>query len=226
MAHPRQLVQRISEAFAVPEATVQVHDRNLRSAGLRSKGGFGMHAAQMTARDAALLSLALLASDLVKDSVRSVERYMRALPDRARSSPTLFEAAGIADLLALGPEHSFVDGLAGIFQAVATGSFDAMMAGSKPPGTAPWIDVTAASPQSVGTIRIAGLPSGETVFAFYAPPHLHASPSATGVGGHAPGTAGTVSGLSGRGMETVRRIATPESFAIASLLSTGKERQP
>jgi hypothetical protein len=54
---------------------VDVHLRNLREAGLITKAKTGRGAAEMGPEDAANLLVAVAASELAKDSVRSVERY-------------------------------------------------------------------------------------------------------------------------------------------------------
>ena len=48
MASPGELVRTLAEVLGVPEPTVTVHDRNLVTAGLRTKGGRGRRAASFT----------------------------------------------------------------------------------------------------------------------------------------------------------------------------------
>ncbi|MEH2505597.1 hypothetical protein V1290_004408 [Bradyrhizobium sp. AZCC 1578] len=109
MATPKQLVHAVATALHVPEATVTVHDRNLSVAGLRSMGGRGRAAAQVTARDAANLLIATAASRNVKDSVESVRVYgnlvstekwnWRIFPDFASSKVKLSLADALSSLV-------------------------------------------------------------------------------------------------------------------------------
>jgi len=127
---PGQLVNAVSIALDVPEETVVQHDRNLVVAGLRTKGGRGRSAPQVTPLDAARLLVATLASFRTKDSVTTVKQFERAIfepPDR----PRYFLLAGIemredADpdaakridsaILNLPPTHNLVDALGAIIR--------------------------------------------------------------------------------------------------------------
>ena len=62
---PGELVRIVAEALDEPEPTVIQHDRNLFAAGLRTRGGRGLSAAQTTLRDAANLTIAVLGTRLV-----------------------------------------------------------------------------------------------------------------------------------------------------------------
>jgi hypothetical protein len=127
---PGQLVKAVSIALDVPEETVVQHDRNLVVAGLRTKGGRGRSAPQVTPLDAARLLVATLASFRTKDSVTTVEQFERAFfepPDRPRYF-SLFgtrvrddpdpDAAKRIDsaILNLPPTHNLVDALAAIIR--------------------------------------------------------------------------------------------------------------
>ena len=72
---PGQLVKAMSIALDVPEETVVQHDRNLVVAGLRTKGGRGRSAPEVTALDAARLFIAVLGSMRTKDSVATVKQF-------------------------------------------------------------------------------------------------------------------------------------------------------
>ena len=61
MATPGQLVQAMATALGISVATVTQYDRQLAENGLRSKGGRGVSAAAVTARDAANLLIAIAA---------------------------------------------------------------------------------------------------------------------------------------------------------------------
>lgn len=81
MATPKELVEKVAELTGVPEGTVIQHDRNLSVAGLRTVGGRGRAAAQVTYQDAANLLIAVAGSRNVKDSVKTVQEYA-GLPGR------------------------------------------------------------------------------------------------------------------------------------------------
>jgi hypothetical protein len=76
---PGQLVRAVSIALNVPEETVTEHDRNLIVAGLRTKGGRGRSAPQVTPLDAARLLVAVLGSIRTKDSVDTVGVFEQAI---------------------------------------------------------------------------------------------------------------------------------------------------
>src|SRR5438067_4151117 len=106
VASPGELVWKLSELLAIPEPTIVQYDRNLVVAGLRSKSGRGPSAARMTPRDAARLLVAILGSDRVKNSAQTAQRYNETRLHKATSAG--YEHSGIAALINLQPDHSFV----------------------------------------------------------------------------------------------------------------------
>jgi hypothetical protein len=76
---PGQLVKAMAVALDVPEETVVQHDRNLVVAGLRTKGGRGPSAPEVTHLDAARLFVAILGSKRNKDSVATVRAFEDAI---------------------------------------------------------------------------------------------------------------------------------------------------
>jgi hypothetical protein len=173
MATPGQFVEVMAEALGVPEATVVVHDRNLVVAGLRSKGGRGRSAAQVTERDAANLLTAILASAQVRDSVDSVKRYSKTKPHRHTSSADGYKKSGIKELAELPTGHSFIDALEALIAAAASGTLaeaihaDAQGLRVSAPAL---IEVAALTPGTIGDIRIAGLGDRLSVNVRYAQP--------------------------------------------------------
>ena len=138
MASPGELVRKVAEVLGVPEPTVTVHDRNLVTAGLRTKGGRGRSAAKMTTIDAANLLLAVAGSSMVKKTVPTVEEYAD-LPSRGGevskqtdahsfdiegNPPPTWELSGfpIPSLQALSESHGFRDALVALIEAAADGS--------------------------------------------------------------------------------------------------------
>lgn len=113
---PGQLVKAVAIALDVSEETVVQHDRNLVVAGLRTKGGRGPSAPEVTPLDAARLVLAVLGSIRVKDSVAVVhacekERVTTRPGEEYRPLPVHTD---------LPQNHTFVDGLAAIIEQVNT----------------------------------------------------------------------------------------------------------
>jgi hypothetical protein len=115
MATPRQLVEATAEILGVSEATVIVHDRNLASAAvpLRTVAGRGRAAAKVIAVDAANLLIAVVASESVKDSVKTVHAYR----DLRGASAV---ASGVTRYDQLPEGHTFGDALAALVDAAAT----------------------------------------------------------------------------------------------------------
>ena len=125
---PGQLVKAVSIALDVPEETVVQHDRNLVVAGLRTKGGRGRSAPQVTPLDAARLLVATLASIRTKDSVTTVEQFQRAIfeppekPQYFLVGGLKMQTGGYPDgakhidraILDLPPTHNFIEGLSAI----------------------------------------------------------------------------------------------------------------
>lgn len=163
MATPPELMQAVSEATGVPLATVVDIDRWLVKAKLRTKGGRGLNAARMTVLDAARLLTAVLASSQSNRAVEAVECYGQTKPDKARSTEKLFAGTGLEDLANLPPSHSFVDGLAALITATATGSLAKMGARSFP-----HIEVFALTQATHGRIRVSGLAGGTAASIEYA----------------------------------------------------------
>src|SRR5579864_4088243 len=63
MATPGELIRICADALCLSEVTVAAHYRNLREAGLVTKGGRGRSAPKSTVDDAAMLLVALLGAE-------------------------------------------------------------------------------------------------------------------------------------------------------------------
>jgi hypothetical protein len=168
MASPAQLVQTVSSVTGVPLPTIVDIDRKLVKGKLRTKGGRGFNAAQMTPLDAARLLAAVLGSPQANAAANAVHRYENTYPDRARSSDELFATAKLDDLAKLPARHSFVDALAALIASAATGSLSTIIGGAEQ-GWTPSIEVFAFTRATRGRIRIAGLPNGLTASVEYVP---------------------------------------------------------
>jgi hypothetical protein len=166
MTSPAELVRTVSSVTGVPLPTIVDIDRRLVKAKLRTKGGRGFNAAQMTPPDAARLLTAVLASPQANAAGDAVERYAQTRVDRTRSSDKLFVSADFDDLAALPANHSFVDALTALIASASTGSLAKLITASKRDWT-PHIEVFAFTRAVRGRIRIAGLPNGLTASVEY-----------------------------------------------------------
>ncbi|MBI1620796.1 hypothetical protein [Aquamicrobium zhengzhouense] len=140
MATPKELVAKVAELTGVPEGTVVQHDRNLSVAGLRTVGGRGRAAAQVTYQDAANLLIAVAGSRNVKDSVKTVQEYAEL---KARD-PMVFDDDG-RDVIR---GRTFGDALAALLEALPAdrdsyanpehGSVDVSIYGPRPVARIEW----------------------------------------------------------------------------------------
>jgi hypothetical protein len=129
VATPGELVRAVANVLRVPEPTVVQHDRNLVAAGLRSKGGRGLSAAQVTSEDAANLVISICGaspfSASVKDTVTTYHRYAALRAFGSGSKPGNFSRVRTQlPTLGLLPDgHSFRDALAALIESAAAGEF-------------------------------------------------------------------------------------------------------
>src|SRR5450755_2198122 len=87
-----------ADAFGVGRQSVLHHLRNLGVRKLITHHGWGRHAAGMTPLDAARLTIAVVGSPLVKDSVATVEQFGSLERDWGRRGAHLrFAAAPVSD---------------------------------------------------------------------------------------------------------------------------------
>jgi hypothetical protein len=215
MATPAQLVRMVSSATGVPLPTIVDIDRKLVKGKLRTKGGRGFNAAQMTPLDAARLLTAVLGNPQANAAVEAVERYALTHPDKARSSDKLFATAKLKDLAALPADHSFVEALAALMGSAATGSLATMIAASEEDWT-PSIEVFAFTRATRGRIRIAGLPNGLTASIEYVPAPARIKPSRT----KAVGRSRVAVANDGAGdLEQSRRVTERTVLSIAGLFA-------
>ncbi|GEM_PF-2662835 len=174
MATPGDLVRSLAAVTPFSEGTIAVHDRHLRTAGLRSTGGRGRSAARVGARDAAVLLVSVLAGGDIVDTADTIRRYMMTRAQGHRTTARLLRATGISELASLPADHSFVDAVEMLITAVATGT----LAVSVRPTTTrarqersifvPLIEIAAVMPGTMGEIRLAGLSDGVVVNIRYA----------------------------------------------------------
>lgn len=204
----------VSDATGLPLATVVDMDRRLVMGGLRTRGGRGLHAAQMTPLDAARLLTAVLASPQANASVDAVERYAQTRIDKARSSDDLFNSVHLNDLSVLPVRHGFVDALAALIASASNGSLSRLVLQSDD-GSMPRIEIFAFTRATRGRIRISGLPDGLTASIEYAPAPTVRRSSRT------KGTQSTIANESNGDLEQSRRVTERTVLSIAETLGTG-----
>lgn len=223
--------------LGLPEETIAVYDRYLRTEGLRSKSGRGASAAKITPRDAAHLLTAILGSGEIKHAAASVRRYAETRPLGRGSAKKLYRSTGLDELISLPAAHSFVDALEALIASAATGSLAGHMAAearqsrARAQDVAPLVEIALLTPGTVADIRIAGLASGETASVRYALP----SPWDGQPRSYVPPDAEldewetTVRKLRGApeevDRETYQRISMRTILRIADALAPGKEKR-
>jgi hypothetical protein len=126
MATPGMLVREMARTLGVPEPTITQFDRVLAENGLRSKSGRGTSAAQVTARDAANLLIAIMASPVhgaaVRDAALTCQTYggmqMHFLP---KIPPIKFAKYGLHSLKKLTVGCDFLQTLEALIREAADG---------------------------------------------------------------------------------------------------------
>lgn len=127
MATPGQLVECIATALNLPHPTVVQYDRLLAENGLRSKGGRGPSAAQVTAKDAANLLLAILGSPVagasIKPAIEVCKTYGRLPVKLGGTSQTMktFKKLGFPTVAKLSTSHTLRDGVVAIIEGACIG---------------------------------------------------------------------------------------------------------
>jgi hypothetical protein len=154
MATPGELVRTVAQVLGIPEATVTQHDRNLASAGLRTKGGRGRSAARVTPQDAAHLLIAICGAPLwgatVKESLATCERYsaLRAYGAGGRLDNLSRIKSQLPTLGRLPDGHRFVEAISALITSINAGEFEFW---GKPTGT---VYVGFSGPNPEGSILV------------------------------------------------------------------------
>lgn len=105
------LINLLSSSYGLPETTVVVVARALREAGWLTSGARGVNAPDMSARDAARLSLALLTGE-PPSKVISVFEVLRTLQTEDE-----YPIAGLLDRETLPHDHTLEDAITALFEA-------------------------------------------------------------------------------------------------------------
>jgi hypothetical protein len=218
MANPAQLVRRVSDITGVSLATVTDLDRRLVAASLRSKGGRGLHAAQITPVDAARLLTAILGSAQANLAAGAVDRYARTQVDRTRSSEKIFAGSGLADLASLPARHGFVEGLERLITSAADGALAQLIEKAEQQFAPPSIEIFAFTQATYARIRLTGLPSGMVANVEYVPARTpRGRPSK--IAGRGIAGANEIAG----DLEQSRRITERTILAVADLFAEESE---
>src|SRR6476659_9330502 len=113
MASSTQLSECVAKQLGLPDATVALHMRNIREAGLITQGGRGRSSARMTAADAANLLLASVGSLNPKDSVEVVGKYAGIGKTRGSN----WEIGLVPKLDQLRKQHTFAEALTALIES-------------------------------------------------------------------------------------------------------------
>lgn len=129
MVSPGGLVEIIAALLGIEPRTVAQFDRQLAENGLRTSGGRGRSAAQVTSVDAANLLIAILgappAAPAIKQAVETWKTYAELPALNSRGHPRTFPAESLflSSMAELPPGHSFRDGLAALIDSIRFGEY-------------------------------------------------------------------------------------------------------
>lgn len=114
MAVSTQLATCVADLFGMSETKVNNAHRYLREAGMVSKSGRGISAAQMTVDDCVTLLAAVMGSEHINDSVKAAAKVLALRVDR----DSAFNEASwrLRSNLHLGSDHNFKDALLRLFE--------------------------------------------------------------------------------------------------------------
>lgn len=121
MASPGELVKAMADVLGVPAANVAHHDRNLHSAGHRTKGGRGRSAAKVAARDAANLLIPVAAGSLIRNTVETFQDYA-SLPMSDSSFGSISGEPRTPWRQSLPGDHTFGEALTALIESARDGS--------------------------------------------------------------------------------------------------------
>jgi len=113
MASSTQLSECVAKQLGLPDATVALHMRNIREAGLITQGGRGRSSARMTAADAAHLLIASVGSLNPKDSVEVVGKYAGI----GKIGRWKWDADLVPKLDQLPKQHTFAEALTALIES-------------------------------------------------------------------------------------------------------------
>jgi hypothetical protein len=120
MATSGTMTKTIAQATRIPESKIALVVRELREAGLLTKGARGVNAARMTPLDAARVLIAVLVSDRPTDAPKAVRDFGHFLCFETTPNEGLIDSQEFTIDLPAG--HSFEDSVAAIIQRLADDS--------------------------------------------------------------------------------------------------------
>ena len=177
MAKLSDLIPTLAQVLPMPEQTVAVIARSLRQERLLSTGGRGPGAADMTPEDCARLLLAIMATDQVKDAVRTVQTFWAFPVEDSHCSATASEDEQDEWLPLPEAMHSLVGAktfgemLAGLIAAARDGALDAALGGI----ALPFMKIEVERRFHTASVSLAGssdglMPDRTVLIASFAPP--------------------------------------------------------
>jgi len=156
----------VAEALGEAEPTVIQHDRNLFAAGLRTKGGRGSSAAKTTLRDAAHLTIAVMGTQFVRDSVEVVKGFGATKVWKESQNERGWAGYCVPELAGLPDEHTLIDAVEALFLSITTGSLHESLRRASGPGGAPDIPnvrLAVQMPLRLGDLSIGSGPASRYV---------------------------------------------------------------
>lgn len=134
MATSGELIDETARLMAFPRNAVLYPYRVLRENGVVTKGGRGRSAAQVTARDAASLLIAIAGASQIKDTISAWHDYANLQAQTAEGGEPVGERKPEWTCAALPPHmkelpagHSFLDALAALIVTASDGTLSSII---------------------------------------------------------------------------------------------------
>lgn len=116
MAVSTQLAKSVADLFGMSETKVNNAHRYLREAGMVSKSGRGISAAQMTVDDCVTLLAAVMGSEHINDSMKAAARVLALRADRGSAFQGKDAGRRLLSTLHLDGDHNFKIALLRLFE--------------------------------------------------------------------------------------------------------------
>jgi hypothetical protein len=116
MAFSTKLATSVADLFGMSETKVNNAHRYLREAGIVSKSGRGISAAQMTVDDCVTLLAAVMGSEHINDSVKAAGKVLALRADRDSAFRGKDPGRRLLSILQLDGDHHFKSALLRLFE--------------------------------------------------------------------------------------------------------------